>query len=42
MVATGRVPNTKALGLESMNIETIRGFVQASFKPQASPVEPGL
>ncbi|CAN0430160.1 unnamed protein product [Ascophyllum nodosum] len=27
MVATGRVPNTKALGLESMNIETIRGFV---------------
>ena len=30
MVATGRVPNTKTLGLESMGIETFRGFVQVS------------
>lgn len=30
MVATGRVPNTKTLGLESMGIETNRGFVQVS------------
>lgn len=29
MVATGRVPNTKTLGLENMGIETNRGFVQA-------------
>lgn len=28
MVATGRVPNTKTLGLDSMGIETVRGFVQ--------------
>lgn len=28
MVATGRVPNTKGLGLENMGIETVRGFVQ--------------
>ncbi|CAM9601721.1 unnamed protein product [Discosporangium mesarthrocarpum] len=28
MVATGRVPNTKGLGLEGMGIETARGFVQ--------------
>jgi pyruvate/2-oxoglutarate dehydrogenase complex dihydrolipoamide dehydrogenase (E3) component len=28
MVATGRVPNTKGLGLEDMGIETFRGFVQ--------------
>ena len=28
MVATGRVPNTKDLGLANMNIETVRGFVQ--------------
>ena len=28
MVATGRVPNTKSLGLENMGIETFRGFVQ--------------
>lgn len=32
MVATGRVPNTKTLGLENMGIETNRGFVQASAK----------
>lgn len=30
MVATGRVPNTKTLGLEGMDIETNRGFVQVS------------
>jgi len=28
MVATGRVPMTKSLGLEEMGIETFRGFVQ--------------
>lgn len=28
MVATGRVPNTKGLGLEEMGIQTFRGFVQ--------------
>lgn len=28
MVATGRVPNTKTLGLENMGIEPNRGFVQ--------------
>merc|ERR1719284_1793809 len=28
MVATGRVPNTKDMGLEGMEIETVRGFVQ--------------
>merc|ERR1712039_568745 len=27
MVATGRVPNTKDMGLEDMGIETNRGFV---------------
>lgn len=31
MVATGRVPNTKTLGLENMGIETNRGFVQARY-----------
>lgn len=30
MVATGRVPNTKTLGLENMGIETNRGFVQVT------------
>ena len=28
MVATGRVPNTKDMGLEALGIETVRGFVQ--------------
>lgn len=28
MVATGRVPNTKGMGLDTMGIETVRGFVQ--------------
>ena len=28
MVATGRVPNTKGMGLEELGIETFRGFVQ--------------
>lgn len=28
MVATGRVPNTKDMGFEAMEIETVRGFVQ--------------
>ena len=32
MVATGRVPNTKDMGLESMNIETNRGFVAVDDK----------
>lgn len=33
MVATGRVPNTKTLGLENMGIETFRGFVQVRIPP---------
>jgi len=32
MVATGRVPNTKDMGLDSMNIETNRGFVAVDQK----------
>mmetsp|Transcript_48323 Transcript_48323/g.97240 ORF Transcript_48323/g.97240 Transcript_48323/m.97240 type:complete len:519 (+) Transcript_48323:70-1626(+) len=28
MVATGRVPNTKEIGLEAVGVETVRGFVQ--------------
>lgn len=35
MVATGRVPNTKGLGLEAAGIETVRGFVQVNDKMQA-------
>lgn len=38
MVATGRVPNTKTLGLENMGIETNRGFVQASFVALRQPL----
>mmetsp|Transcript_15007 Transcript_15007/g.21315 ORF Transcript_15007/g.21315 Transcript_15007/m.21315 type:complete len:520 (+) Transcript_15007:45-1604(+) len=34
MVATGRAPNTKNLGLENLNIETNRGFVQVNEKMQ--------
>jgi len=34
MVATGRVPNTKDMGLESMGIETQRGFVAVNEKMQ--------
>uniref|UniRef100_A0A7S1XNT8 Dihydrolipoyl dehydrogenase n=1 Tax=Phaeomonas parva TaxID=124430 RepID=A0A7S1XNT8_9STRA len=34
MVATGRVPNTKNLGLEENGIETVRGFVQVNDKMQ--------
>eukprot|EP00611_Tribonema_gayanum_P024966 TRINITY_DN5593_c0_g2_i1.p1 TRINITY_DN5593_c0_g2~~TRINITY_DN5593_c0_g2_i1.p1 ORF type:complete len:526 (+),score=191.59 TRINITY_DN5593_c0_g2_i1:165-1742(+) len=34
MVATGRVPNTKTLGLDNMGIETVRGFVQVNDKMQ--------
>eukprot|EP00904_Undaria_pinnatifida_P013604 jgi/Undpi1/9374/HiC_scaffold_26.g11832.m1 len=32
MVATGRVPNTKTLGLENMGIETNRGFVDGKMQ----------
>jgi dihydrolipoamide dehydrogenase len=32
MVATGRVPATKDMGLEEMGIETVRGFVQTDDK----------
>lgn len=28
MVATGRIPNTKDIGLASVGVETTRGFVQ--------------
>jgi dihydrolipoamide dehydrogenase len=34
MVATGRVPNTKNMGLEAMGIETNRGFVAVNEKMQ--------
>jgi len=34
MVATGRVPNTKNMGLEAMGIETKRGFVAVNEKMQ--------
>lgn len=34
MVATGRVPNTKNMGLEAMGIETVRGFVAVNEKMQ--------
>ncbi|GKZ01323.1 dihydrolipoyl dehydrogenase 2, mitochondrial [Mayamaea pseudoterrestris] len=34
MVATGRVPNTKNMGLEDMGIETNRGFVAVNEKMQ--------
>ena len=37
MVATGRVPNTKKLGLESMGIETFRGFVQVDTARRSQP-----
>ncbi|CAM9902840.1 unnamed protein product [Scytosiphon promiscuus] len=41
MVATGRVPNTKTLGLEDMGIETNRGFVQVDGKMQVLTKEGG-
>ncbi len=34
MVATGRVPNTKDMGLENMGIETQRGFIAVNEKMQ--------
>jgi dihydrolipoamide dehydrogenase len=34
MVATGRVPNTKAMGLEESGIETMRGFVSVNGQMQ--------
>lgn len=34
MVATGRVPNTKDMGLDAMSIETNRGFVNVNGKMQ--------
>ncbi|KAI2502538.1 class-I pyridine nucleotide-disulfide oxidoreductase [Fragilaria crotonensis] len=34
MIATGRVPNTKDMGLEAMGIETNRGFVAVNEKMQ--------
>eukprot|EP00980_Cylindrotheca_fusiformis_P013268 scaffold3373_cov137-Cylindrotheca_fusiformis.AAC.28 len=34
MVATGRVPNTKDMGLEEMGIETQRGFIAVNEKMQ--------
>eukprot|EP00903_Cladosiphon_okamuranus_P011529 g10856.t1 len=41
MVATGRVPNTKTLGLENMGIETNRGFVQVDEKMRVLTKEGG-
>lgn len=41
MVATGRVPNTKNMGLEAMGIETNRGFVAVNEKMQVLTKEGG-
>lgn len=41
MVATGRVPNTKDMGLEAMGIETNRGFVAVNEKMQVLNKEGG-
>uniref|UniRef100_A0A7S2V6E1 Dihydrolipoyl dehydrogenase n=1 Tax=Fibrocapsa japonica TaxID=94617 RepID=A0A7S2V6E1_9STRA len=41
MVATGRVPNTKSLGLDNMGIETVRGFVQVTDKMEVLTKEGG-
>lgn len=47
MVATGRVPNTKDMGLEALGIETVRGFVQVDetmrvLTKEGGEVVPGL
>jgi len=47
LVCTGRVPNTKGLGLEAHGIETVRGFVQVNDQMQVldkagGQVVPGL
>jgi len=41
MVATGRVPNTKDMGLEDMGVETNRGFVAVDEKMQVLTKEGG-
>jgi len=41
LVCTGRVPNTKTLGLEKMGIETVRGFVQTNEHMQVLDKENG-
>jgi len=41
MVATGRVPNTKDMGLEEMGVETNRGFVAVDEKMQVLTKEGG-
>jgi dihydrolipoamide dehydrogenase len=41
MVATGRVPNTKDMGLEDMGIETIRGFIAVTEKMEVLTKEGG-
>lgn len=41
LVCTGRVPNTKDIGLENMGIETVRGFVQVSDKMEVLDKEGG-
>ncbi len=41
MVATGRVPNTKTLGLANSGIETVRGFVQVNDRMQVLDKEGG-
>ncbi len=42
MVATGRVPNTKTLGLENSGIETVRGFVQVNDRMQVLNKQGGM
>jgi dihydrolipoamide dehydrogenase len=41
MVATGRIPNTKNMGLEAMGIETNRGFVPVNENMQVLDKEGG-
>lgn len=41
MVATGRVPNTRNMGLEDRGIETNRGFVAVDTKMQVLTKEGG-
>jgi len=41
LVCTGRVPNTKDIGLGNMGIETVRGFVQVNEKMEVLDKEGG-
>jgi dihydrolipoamide dehydrogenase len=41
MIATGRIPNTQSLGLETMGIETVKGFIQVNKKMQVKKTAEG-